>query len=128
MGRTKKNRLPPFVAIYKETLKSDAWADLTNASRVAYVHLRSKCVSKDQTEVTLSFREMERYMDPKTYARALKQLIDCGFINREQRGGLFRKRNFYTFPERWKTYQKINSMVEKHHVNMGDIHHVGQGV
>jgi hypothetical protein len=102
----KKNRLPPFVAITREMLKSEAWESLTNAARVAYIHLQSKCVSFDQKEVTLSFKEMERIMSRHTYAGAIDQLEECGFIIKAQRGGLFRKRNFYHFIDEWKSYKK----------------------
>ena len=104
MGK-KKNRLPPFVAILKEMLKSPAWLSITNASRVAYVHLKSKSVSANNDEITLSFLEMEKIMQRKTFAGALKQLEKHGFIVREKRGGMFRKRNYFRFSEQWKTFK-----------------------
>ena len=87
-------------------LKSAAWGNLTNAARVAYIHLKGKCVSFDQNEVTLSFKEMERIMNRHTYSRSLDQLEQCGFITRIQRGGLQRKRNYFRFNDDWK---KIDS-------------------
>jgi hypothetical protein len=134
MGRHKKSISRPFVMVFRDMLSSEAWEELTNASRVAYIHLKSKCVSKEQNEVTLSFKEMERFMDPKTYARALTQLIECGFITRAQRGGLFRKRNFFAFTDEWRNFKrpaatmKINSTVDFHHAPMGDMHHAGQDI
>lgn len=106
MGRTKKNRLPPFVAIFREMLKSEAWKDLTNASRVAYVHLKGKCINAHGGEVTLSFKEMERIMDRHTFKRSLDQLEASGFITKEQRGGLYRRRNYFRFSEQWRTFRK----------------------
>lgn len=103
MGR-KKNRLPPFVAIFKDMLKSQAWEALTNSSRVAYLHLKSKCVTQNNDEITLSFKEMERIMNRHTFSRSIKQLEGHGFITKEQRGGLYRRRNFYRLSEQWKTY------------------------
>ena len=102
----KKNRLPPFVAIVKEMLRSDAWAELTNASRVAYVHLKDKCVSYEQSDITLSFREMERIMSRHTFSHAIDQLEEVGFIIKQQRGGLYRKRNYYRFIDEWRNYKK----------------------
>jgi len=100
----KKNRLPPFVAILKEMLKSEAWESISNPARVAYIHLKSKCVTANGGEITLSFKEMERIMDRHTFARTLGQLEAHGFIIKEQRGGMFRKRNFYRFSEQWKYF------------------------
>ena len=102
----KKNRLPPFVAIFREMLQSEAWEAISNPARVAYVHLKSKLVSFDQVEVTLSFREMEPFMSRHTYSGAIDQLEECGFIVKVQRGGLYRKRNFYRFTDEWKTRKK----------------------
>ena len=105
MGR-KKNRLPPFVAIFKDMLKSDAWEVLSNAARVAYLHLKSKQVSQNNDEITLSFKEMERIMNRHTFSRSIKQLEQYGFIMKEQRGGLYRRRNFYRLSEQWKNSTK----------------------
>jgi hypothetical protein len=104
--RKKKNRLPPFVAIFKEMLASEAWAAIGNPARVAYLHLKGKCVAQGDCEVTLSFQEMERIMDRHTFARALNQLEAKGFITKDQRGGLYRRRNYFTLSEQWRTIHK----------------------
>lgn len=115
MGTHKKSKSRPFVMVFKEMMKCEAWAELTNASRVAYLHLKSKCISSDQDEVTLSFKEMERFMNRNTFSRSIKQLAKCGFITKTQTGGLFRTRNHYQFSEEWRTFKrgtatrKINS-------------------
>ena len=107
MGLTKKNRLPPFAAIPKEMIfKSAAWESISNASRVAYVHLVGKRITPNGGEIiTLSFKEMERIMDRHTFARSISQLEAHGFIVKDQRGGLFRKRNYYRFIEQWKSFK-----------------------
>jgi hypothetical protein len=115
MGTHKKIKSRPFVMVYKDMLNSEAWEELTSASRVAYLHLKSKCVSKDQDDVTLSFDEGERLMNRNTFSRSIKQLAKFGFIIKTQTGGLFRKRNHYQFSEGWRTFKrgtvtrKINS-------------------
>ncbi|HRT81543.1 MAG TPA: hypothetical protein P5127_00110 [Oscillospiraceae bacterium] len=102
MGR-KKNRLPPFVAIMKEMLRSKAWQEIGHAARVAYIHLRAKCVTpNNHDEVTLSYKEMEKIMQRRSFARAIKELEQHGFIVKRQSGGLYRRRNFYTFTDAWK--------------------------
>lgn len=98
-----KNRLPPFVAILKEMLQSEAWESISNPARVSYVHLKSKCVSASNDELTLSFKEMEKFMDRHTFARSLSQLEEYGFIKKIQRGGLFRKRNYFRMSDQWKS-------------------------
>lgn len=101
----KKNRLPPFVAIFREMLQSEAWESISNPARVAYVHLKSKCITANSGEITLSFKEMERIMDRHTFSRSLNQLEAHGFILKDKRGGLFRKRNYYRFIDQWKVFK-----------------------
>jgi DNA-binding transcriptional regulator YhcF (GntR family) len=86
-------------------LRSPAWALISNSSRVAYLHIKEKCVSPEPGELTLSFKEMERIMRRKTFARALDELERFGFIKRTQRGGLYRKRNYFTLIDEWKKFQ-----------------------
>ena len=110
MAKCRKNRLPPFVAVYLEMLRSPAWASISNSSRVAYIHIKAKSFSPKPMKLTLSFKEMEKYMRKKTYARALRELEQFGFIERTQRGGLYRKRNLFTLSDGWR---KIQNEVRK---------------
>jgi hypothetical protein len=98
----RKNKSAPFVMIYREMLRSQAWEKIGNASRVAYLHLKAKVVSNNPGEITLSYKEMERYMERRTYAKAIQELEKWGFIDRVQRGGLFRRRNFFRLIEDWR--------------------------
>jgi DNA-binding HxlR family transcriptional regulator len=101
--RRKKNKLPsPFVPIFKDMLKSQAWEKIGCPARVAYIHLKGKCCSQSVGELTLSFNEMERIMERRTFSNALKELEANGFIVRTQRGGLHRKRNYFKLDEKWK--------------------------
>lgn len=91
--------------IYQEMLRSEAWESITSSARVAYIHLKSKCITATPDEITLSFKEMERIMDRHTFSRSLCQLEVHGFITKDKRGGLFRKRNYYRFTEQWKSFR-----------------------
>lgn len=105
MVRNKKNRLPPFVPILKDMLKSEAWEAISNPARVAYVHLKGKCVTQNNDEITLSFKEAERIMCRDTFSSALNQLEKHGFITKIQRGGLYRKRNYFRISDQWKSFR-----------------------
>jgi hypothetical protein len=86
-------------------LQSEAWEAISNPARVAYLHLKSKCYTPNNDEITLSFAEMEKIMDRHTFARALSQLETHGFITKDQRGGLYRKRNYFRISEQWKSFR-----------------------
>jgi DNA-binding MarR family transcriptional regulator len=91
----KKDRLPPFVAIFKSTIDSEEFKRLTNASRVAYMLLKRQCRHRDQNEVRFPYSDAEAYMDRHTFGRSIEQLEKEGFISKEQEGGLFRRTNIY---------------------------------
>jgi hypothetical protein len=97
-----KNKLPPFAAILKEMLKSPAWEKLTNASRVAYVHLKAECKSSEAQDISLTYEKMKKIMYKRTYANALRQLETYGLIERTQRGGLFNRPNLFRLSEEWR--------------------------
>ena len=107
--RKKKNKLSHFLTIQWEIIDSKAWEALTNASRVAFVHLKRKVTSPNPGELSLSYKEMEKYMNRHTFAKALKELEKVGFISKEQHGGLFRKRNFFRLSEEWRRYSQTSS-------------------
>jgi len=102
MSGRRKNKLPPFVPIFKDMLKSNAWGQLSNPARVAYIHMKAKVCTPYPDEITLSYREMEKFMQQRTFSRAIRQLEELGFIKIEQKGGLYRRRNFYTLSEQWR--------------------------
>jgi hypothetical protein len=105
LGKTYiKHKLPPFVPIEKALIDSKAWECLSNASRVAYIHLKREICSPNPGEIQLSYQKMEKIMNRHTFARAIRQLEAVGFIIREQRGGLYRKRNVFRVSEEWKRY------------------------
>ena len=109
MPRARKNKLSRFVALHWEIIDSLAWQKLTNASRVALIHLKRKVVKPNPGEISLSYHEMERIMNRHTFSKALKQLEAFGFIIKEQHGGLYRKRNFFRLSEEWRRYGQPSS-------------------
>ena len=108
----KKNRLPPFVFITKEMLKSDAYKQLSNASRTAYLLLRAQLKNNEQAEVKFPYSAAQEYMKTNTFAHAIEQLIKMKFIKKKQSGGLFRKTNVYSFSDEWRAYKKPTQMAE----------------
>ena len=91
----KKDRLPPFVPIFKETIKAESFKRLTNAARVAYLLLKSQCCRFDQTDVIFPYSHAAEYMHKGTWNASIKQLQAEGYISIEQKGGLYRRTNIY---------------------------------
>lgn len=123
MGYHKKKKLSRFVAIPWEVIDSPAWQDLTNAARVALIHLKRQVVNANPGELSLSYRSMSKIMDPHTFSKALKQLERLGFITKEQHGGLFRRKNAFRLSEEWRRYGQ-SSTAKNHSVIDVKIHSV----
>lgn len=104
MQKRYKKKLFRFIALHWEIVDSKAWQELSNAARVALIHLKRKVVKPDPGELSLSYREMEKIMNRHTFSKALKQLEAVGFITKEQYGGLYRRRNFFRLSEEWRRY------------------------
>jgi len=85
----KKNRLPPFVALYKALLKDQNWRKLSSSSKVVYVYLRNKFNTNSLSQVSLSYVEIGDMMSTGTVNRAFKELQQKGFIEKTKQGGLF---------------------------------------
>jgi hypothetical protein len=104
MGRRKKSNPigENFVPVVKFMIKSPAFKKLTNASRVAYLLLKAQCNNRDQREVVFPYSHAEDYMNRHTFARSIKQLVDLGFIEKSDFGGLYRRTNVYRLIEDWR--------------------------
>lgn len=97
------------MALQWDIIDSKAWENLSNASRVAFIHLKRKVVKPNPGEISLSYGEMEKIMHRHTFAGAIRELEEIGFITREQRGGLYRKKNFFRFSDQWRKYDQPSS-------------------
>ena len=102
----RKNRLPPFVYLTKEMLRSDAFKEISHASKTALLLLRAQLKNHGQVEVKFPYSHAEEYMDRHTFARSIRELEKIGFIRKTQSGGLYRRTNFYTFCGEWERYKK----------------------
>jgi len=102
VGRKHQKINGAFVPIMKDMIKSPAFLQLTNASRISYILLKSQCRKFDQFEVKFPYSEAEQYMHRHTFADSIKQLEDLGFIERSSFGGLYRRTNVYKFIEAWR--------------------------
>lgn len=115
MVRRKTNKIDfTFVPIPVDVLSSEAWKKLTNAGRVAYLHIFERWWFNRQNPVSVTYKTMERFMGRKTFSEALKKLEAFGFIKKTQTGGLFRKRNYFEMSEEWRRIDREESEKKEH--------------
>jgi len=96
-GREKQRiKLCPFVPIYLAELDSPAYQALSGNSAKLYTYLKRACsraaCNKPANEVTIfgfTYSEAERYGFARhTFIRMIRELIDAGFLELVEKGGL----------------------------------------
>src|SRR5438270_7730960 len=79
-----KRRLPPFVPLLKDTVKTEAWKAQSHGARSLYVVLKSRYNTQLQNSVYLSSRDAEKELgagsDRKNVLRWFRELEHFGFI------------------------------------------------
>lgn len=96
---------PGFAMITNEVICSPAYKSLTNSARTAYTLMRAQVKKKTQSEVIYPYSHAADYMERRTFRTATLQLIEVGFIEKKQSGGLFRRTNIYLFSDRWRSFK-----------------------
>jgi len=87
-------------------LRSDAFKEISHASKTALLLLRAQLKNHGQVEVKFPYSHAEEYMDRHTFARSIRELEKRGFIRKTQLGGLYRRANIYTFCGAWERHEK----------------------
>ena len=110
-----------FIQVKFTMLKSKAWERLNNNSKVLYLYFMQRELvnswsgknekNKDtwRPDISLSYREMEKHLNPHQFSRAIKELEKMGFIKKKQEGGLYRRRNWYSLSNDWR---RIDSSID----------------
>lgn len=79
-----KGRLPPFVPVLKDTMKTPAWKALSHGARSLYVVLKGRYSTTRQNAVYVSTRDAEeelgRYSSRPNVMRWFRELQHYGFI------------------------------------------------
>jgi len=86
----RRNSGPPFVMMEKNTLRCQDWKQLSHTEMIAYLYLKANYNGSNNGKIQLPYKSMEAVMAHKTLSTALKGLVDKGWIERTQRGGLYR--------------------------------------
>lgn len=100
----KENKLPPFVPITKEMIRSQAWAQLSHYSVRAYIHIAAKYNGKNKNNLSYTYKEATKFMNGHTYKKATDELVKYGFLDVKRSGACFGKCNIFGLSERWKKY------------------------
>ena len=101
--KRRKGKSNGFIKLDWIFYDSKEWKSLHWYSKLAYLRIKRKYNPNNSEQITVSFREMADEMSQKSFGKAIKELLKIGFIEVVQKGGLYRKRNYYILSYRWKT-------------------------
>ena len=81
-NRHRRNRLPPFVPLYKDTMKTPAWIAMSNGARMLYVQLKWNYNTKLGNHVFISTRDAAKKLGSNRdcVRRWFRELQHYGFI------------------------------------------------
>lgn len=92
----KRNKLPPFVALGRQTLKTAEWrTGLTSSEKIVYIYLKYKYVGHNNGQIYLHYSELRDMMAPGTISKAFKGLVNKGWVERTKLGGMYRFQHEY---------------------------------
>jgi len=86
-------------------LKSPAWQDLSDKARLGYINIKFNHYGDNAKDIKCPFKTLVNRMAPATWAKAIRELQEHGFITLEQGSrGLGKLPNIYGLSGNWKDW------------------------
>ena len=100
----------PFYGLTKKMVDSKAWAKLDSYDKEAFLHIAIKCRGLENIrDLSLTFEEAGKFgQSTHRFNKSIGNLVDYGFIDIIQSGGVWKKCNIYGLSERWRGYGSNN--------------------
>jgi hypothetical protein len=109
----KKKRLQiegGFVAMEHRLLDSAVFQSLSSTAKIVFCYFKRDLKSGHQTEVSLTISQAKKMgvcQSPSTFGGAKRELVDKGFLDPFEPGGL-NQRAVFQLSNRWKRYGQSN--------------------
>ena len=107
MAKKKGNKIEgQFVPLPHNLLLSKAYMSLSNSEKVTLNYFLIDKKNYHQTQVILTFEQAKKYevcQSPSTFLKSKQGLVDKGFIDTKEPGGLG-KCSTFIISDRWKRY------------------------
>ena len=93
MAKKNQEKADRYFQLHHYMLKTDAWRALSAAARAIYIQIGSRYNGANNGRLAFSVRDAasECRLNKDTAGKALKELVDLGFIEETRHGGLSRK-------------------------------------
>jgi hypothetical protein len=108
MGRSKPERVEPYIKLEHYQMDSAAWTALSDRAVWLYLELRKqfKKTQGGDSHLTLPYSKVSWHMSRGSYCRGMEELCQYGFIKVVEPGGLLRKPTVYALSEGWKNVSR----------------------
>jgi len=93
-----------FTYIEHNITDSAPWKDLPIQARYLYFEIRKKWGGRDRGHIEFTFKEAREFMVGNTFKIHKDNLIENGFIDVVDRGGLWGKKAILALSDRWKKW------------------------
>lgn len=104
-GKKKKYTIEiPFTAIENSLTDSAPWKDLPVNARYIYFEIRKKWAGRDRGHIVFTHEEAGEFMAGGTFKKTRDKLVENGFINVVERGGLWGKKAIFALSDRWRKW------------------------
>jgi len=105
MSKKKKNKIDgSFTFIEHNIINSEAFENLSVHTKWLYFEFKLRFYGDNKRKITLTKEEAKKIMAYGTFKKSRKLLIERGFIDYKERGGLYKRASIYALSERWKKY------------------------
>jgi len=119
MAKGRKFKSPGFVALERKLFHTQAYKDLTCTELRLYLHIKAYYFGKNSGKIELPYTAMmgiNGFSSCHTVAKAIKGLMEKGWIYRNQIGGLFRKPTTYGLTWKWDLWDPQQQYETKHNL------------
>ncbi len=107
MKKTNKKRSKidgSFTAIENKLTGSIPWRDLPISARYLYFEIKKKWAGRDRGHIEFTHKEAREFMVGSTFEIHRDKLIERGFIDVVDRGGLWGQKAVLALSDRWKKW------------------------
>ena len=88
-------RRDKFAKFTRYEEESRAFRELSLPAKFTYLLIKLNKRHSYDNEITLTYKEAGYHMDERTFTRAIRELIEKGFIEKTRPGGLFGRKSVY---------------------------------
>ena len=107
MTKKKKNRNKidgSYSVIEHNLANSEAFKDLKSHTKWLYMEFKIRFYGDNAKHIILTYKEAVKVMSINTFIKCRNKLIERGFIDVIERGGLEKQPAIYGLSDRWKKY------------------------